>query len=203
MRPDLNQARLGIKRGDLEIVKTRNGLLPKMDFFVTLGKSGYANSFGPSLRNLDKDNYDVQVGLTFEYPFGNRDAEARHRRAILGRRESEEAVGNLAQLVEVDVRSACIEVNRAREQVAATSATRKLQEEKLRAETEKFRVGKSTNLLIAQAQRDLVASQISEIEALVNHLKALVDLYRLEGSLLERRGISAPGREPVDSSYGS
>ncbi len=203
MRPDLNQARLGIKRGDLEIVKTKNGLLPKMDFFVTLGKSGYANSFGRSLGNLDEDNYDVQVGLTFEYPFGNRDAEARHRRAILSRRESEEAVGNLAQLVEVDVRSACIEVNRAREQVAATSATRKLQEEKLRAETEKFRVGKSTSLLIAQAQRDLVASQISEVEALVNHLKALVDLYRLEGSLLERRGISAPGREPVDSSHGS
>jgi outer membrane protein len=31
-----------------------------------------------------------------------------------------------------------------------------------------------------------------------NYFKALVALYRLEGSLLERRGITAPGREPVD-----
>jgi hypothetical protein len=31
----------------------------------------------------------------------------------------------------------------------------------------------------------------------VNYIKALVELYRLEGSLLERRGIFAPGREPV------
>lgn len=201
MRPDLNQARLEIKRGDLELVKTKNGLLPKLDLFVTLGMTGYAKSFGPSVRDLDGDNHDVLAGFRFEYPFGNRDAEARRRRAILSKRQNAEAVGNLAQLVEVDVRCAYIEVNRAKEQVAATSATRKLQEEKLRAETEKFRVGKSTTLLVAQAQRDLVASQISEIQAVVNHLKALVELYRLEGSLLERRGISSPGREPVNSSF--
>jgi outer membrane protein TolC len=202
MRPELNQALLGVKRGDLEIVKTRNGLLPKMDLFITLGKSGYANSFGRSFRELDGDNYDFLVGFTFEYPLANRDAEARHQRAVLTRKQSVEAVGNLTQLVELDVRSAYIEVDRASEQVAATGATRKLQEEKLRAETEKFRVGKSTSLLVAQAQRDLVASQISEIQAVVNHLKALVELYRLEGSLLERRGISAPGREPFALSLG-
>ena len=200
MRPDLNQARLEMKRGDLEIVKTRNGLLPKMDLFVTLGKTGYAQSFGRSVDDLGEDNYDILAGLSFEYPFGNRDAEARHRRAILSREQNEEALGNLAQLVEVDVRSAYIEIGRNKEQVVATSATRKLQEEKLRAETEKFRVGKSTTLLVAQAGRDLVLSQISEIQAVVNHLKALVELYRLEGSLLERRGISAPGRDPVNLS---
>jgi len=88
-------------------------------------------------------------------------------------------------------------VNRAREQVAATAATRKLQQETLRAETEKFSVGKSTTFLVAQAQRDLVVSQIAEIEAVVNLLKGLVELYRLEGSLLERRGVDAPGRQPA------
>jgi hypothetical protein len=28
-------------------------------------------------------------------------------------------------------------------------------------------------------------------------LKAFVEIYRQEGSLLERRGIAGPGREPV------
>ncbi len=198
MRPDLNQARLALKRGRLEIIKTKNGLLPKLDLFVTLGMTGYARSFSRSVRNLNTENYDILAGLSFEYPFGNRDAEARHRRAIFSHKQKAEAVGNLAQLVEVDVRSAYIEVNRAKEQVATTSATRKLQEEKRRAETEKFGVGKSTTLLVAQAQRDLVASQISEVQAVANYLKALIELYRLEGALLERRGVSAPGREPVD-----
>ena len=108
-----------------------------------------------------------------------------------------EALKNLEQLVEVDVRSALIEINRANEQVSATAATRKLQEESLRAETEKFRVGKSTALLVARAQRDFVASQITEIEALITYLKATINLYQEEGTLLARRGIEAPGDEPV------
>ena len=197
MRPDLNQARLLWQRDDLEIVKTRNGLLPRLDLFVTLGKTGYAESFGRSVKNVDDDNYDASVGLAFEYPAFNRAAQARHLRAVLTRRQQREAIDNLSQLVEVDVRSAYVEIARAKEQVTATAATRRLQEEKLRSETEKFRLGKSTSLLVAQAQRDLVAGQISEVQAVVSYLKAFVELYRLEGSLLDRRGIAAPGREPV------
>ena len=78
--------------------------------------------------------------------------------------------------------------------------TRKFNEEKLRTETEKLRVGKSTSFLVAQAQRDLLVSRIAEVQALANYLKALIDLYRQDGSLLERRRISAPGREPVNLS---
>ncbi len=83
------------------------------------------------------------------------------------------------------------------EQVRATEATRRLQEEKLRVETEKLRVGKSTSILVAAAQRDLLSSQISEVRAVVTNLKAVIDLYRLEGSLLEHRAIACPGAEPV------
>jgi outer membrane protein TolC len=197
LRPDLNQARLQVQRGDLEIVKTRNGLLPKLDLFMTLGKSGYAETFGRSLEHLDDRGYDLLVGVNVEYPLWNRDAKARNMRAGLTRRQSIEAVTNLAQLVEVDVRSAYVEVHRAKEQVAATAVTRRLQEEKARAEMEKFRVGKSTTLLVAQAQRDLLASRINEVQALVAYLKAIVEFYRLEGSLLMRRGVEAPGQQPI------
>lgn len=197
MRPDLNEAKLRVRRGDLEIVKTRNGLLPKLDLFVELGKSGYSRSLGHSIGDIGGKGYDALVGLTYEFPVGNRAANARHDRAVLTARQLREAVDNLAQLAQVDVRSAYLEVERTREQVVATAATRKFKEEALRAETEKFRVGKSTSFLVAQAQRDLVASQIAEVEAVVNLLKGLVELYRTESSLLERRGVQAPGREPV------
>ena len=129
----------------------------------------------------------------------NRQARSEHRRALLERNQAEEALKNVAHLVQVDVRSAYIEVMRAKEQVAATAATRALQEEKARIEKEKFRVGKSTGMLVAQAQRDLLSSRISEIQAVTNYLKSLINLYRLEGSLLERRGIrlEATGKGPV------
>ena len=200
MRPILNEARLKILRDDLELVKTQNGLLPLMDLFITLGKSGYADSFGESISNIKKDSYDALAGVRFNYPIFNRDAQALHRRAKLTRDQAQKALENLSQLVEVDVRTAYIEVNRTKQQIAASSATRMFDEEKLRTETEKLRVGKSTSFLVAQAQRDLLVSRIAEVRALANYLKALIDLYRQDGSLLERRRISAPGREPVELS---
>ncbi|MFH1715759.1 MAG: TolC family protein [Planctomycetota bacterium] len=197
MRPDLNQARLQIQRGDLDVVRTKNGLLPKMDMFISFGKTGYANTFDRALDNVDGDSYDVTWGLVFEGAPLNRSERAQYTRAVLGRQQLRRSLENLSQLIQVDVRAAYIEVTRTREQISATAATRNFQEEKLRAETEKFRVGKSTSLLVGQAQRDFVASQLAEIEAVANYLKALVALYRLEGSLIHRRGLSAPGAEPV------
>jgi len=197
MRPDLNQARTLVQRDDLEIVRTKNGLLPRMDLFATLGKTGYSKSFDGSYASLHERGYDLLVGVSMEYPVLNRSARAVNQRAHLSRQQAAESVGNVAQLVEVDVRSAYIAVERDKELVAATAVTRKLQEEKVRAETEKFRVGKSTTLLVAQTQRDLLRSQIAEVIAVVAHLKALVAFYQLEGSLLERRGIVCPGREPA------
>jgi len=197
MRPDLNQARLLIRRGELEVVRTRNGLLPRLDAFITYGKTGYAATFADATRDLDEESYDVEAGLILALPLGNRAARARHTRAVISKQQSIKALENLIQLAQVDVRSAYVVATSLREQIAATAATRKFQEEKLRVETEKFRVGKSTSLLVAQAQRDLVASQIAEVRAIANYFKALVALYRLEGSLLPRRGLAAPGAEPV------
>ena len=199
LRPDLNQARLALERQELEVVTTRNGLLPKLDLFITLGRTGYADSFASSTDDLDDGSHDLRAGVNLEIPLGNRSARASHRRALLGREGAEESLKNLAQLVQVDVRSAYIEVTRSREQVAATKVTRERQAESLRAETEKFKLGKSTAFLVAQAQRDLLAARLGEVEAVVNYLKALVGLYRLEGALLERRGLVVPGAAPAEA----
>lgn len=196
LRPEINQARLQMARGQLDVVQTKNGLLPRLDLFLDLGKSGYADSFANSLSNIDGHGYDYTLGLQLTYPLGNRQARARYNRAVATRQQLQQALENLMQLVEVDVRSAYIEVERTRQQIQATEATRALQEEKLRVEMEKFKVGRSTSLLVAQAQRDLVASQIAASGALANHLKALVTMFRMEGSLLARRGIIAPGANP-------
>lgn len=198
LRPDLNQARLQIERGDLELVKTRNGLLPRLDAFANLGKPGFGPNFGRSVsRVFDESAYDVTVGVSGDYPVLNRGARAANERAQFSRDQSAEAVANLEQLVQVEVRSAYITVIRTKEEVAATAVTVRAQQETLRAETEKFQVGKSTSFLVAQAQRDLVQSQIANIQAIVDCRKAIVDLYRLDGSLLIRRGIAAPGNKPV------
>jgi len=188
LRPELNEARTRLEQYALETIVTRNGLLPRLDFFITLGKSGYADSFSDSFQNLDGNGYDLTAGLRLSQPLGNRAAKARQLAAGTTRQQAHEAVANLQQLVALDVRLAVNELERDRQQIAATRVTRELQEATLAAEQERFKVGSSTTLLVSQAQRDLLASQIAEIEAIINYRIALVSLYQSEGSLLERRG---------------
>jgi outer membrane protein TolC len=193
-RPDLGEARLRQEQQRLETVVTRNGVLPRLELFMALGKTGYSETFGDSFSELGGDTHDLTAGIRFSRLLGNRSAEARHLAATVSRAQAIEAVANLREMVRLDVRLAVNSVERTRLEIAATTATRKFQEETLNAEQERFAVGASTALLVAQAQRDLLVSQIAEVVSVVNHRIALTELYLAEGSLLERRGIGLAGR---------
>ncbi len=200
MRPDLNQARLAIERGELEVVKTKNGLLPKLDFFVSLGRTGYASSFGDSVSDFSKGEggLNVYAGLRFEFPIVNRAPKALYKRSTLALEQQDQALENMAQLAAQDVLSAYIEIARSSKQIIASSVTVKYQKKKLGAEVERYRFGKSTMFRVSQTERDLVESQVDAVRAVADYIKSLTQFYLVEGSLLVRRGISAPGREPVD-----
>jgi len=189
-RPDLKQARLAYERGELEVVRTRNGLLPKMDLFVTLGRSGYSSSFVDSVQGREARGYDVGVGLQGAYPLVNRAAGADYRRAVMSRLQADEALTNLCQLAQEDVRVAWVMADGARALESASRVTHRLQERKWEAERSKFKEGKSTSLLVAQAERDLLASKLSTIQAVIATLTSRVDLYQKDGSLLARRGLA-------------
>ena len=188
-RPDLQEARLRLEQQRLETVVSRNGLLPKLDFFIALGKTGFADTVSDSFREMDGNTYDLSVGLSLAYLLGNRTARAQNLAAHASHQQALDAVANLQQIVQLDVHLAVNEVERSRLQIDASRATRSFQEQTLAAEKERFDVGASTALLVAQAQRDLLQARINEIEAIVNYRIALVKLYLAEGSLLDRRGI--------------
>jgi outer membrane protein TolC len=185
-RPMLNQARLEVEQKTLEVVRTKNGILPKLDAFVGLSSDSYSDSF----YSAPDRNTDLQVGFVFQTGLGKRAEKGLATRALLAEQQQREALLNLLQLTQQDLRIAYVEVERALEQVAATRATRKLREESAQSEKAKFRIGKSTSLLVAQAQRDLVIARVAEVEAQIEVKKALVDLYLIEGSLLVRRGVT-------------
>ena len=188
-RPDLKEALLLLEKNSLETIVTRNGLLPRLDFFIALGQTGYADTFSESFRELNGNTYDFSVGVRLSHFLGNREAQGRDLIARASRQQAGEAVANLRQLIELDVRLTANEVERTRQQIAASGITRMFEEETFQAEKERFDVGSSTALLVSQAQRDLLVSRIAEVRAVVNYRTALVNLYLAEGSLLERRGI--------------
>ena len=188
MRPDLSEARLRLQQRRLETIVTRNGVLPRLEVFMALGKTGFDSTFSSSFRALDADTFDLSAGVRFSQLLGNDAAVARNQAAFLSRRHAAEAVDNLPQLILLDVRLAANEAERARQQIQASKTTRVLQEDTVRAEQERYGVGASTALLVAQAQRDLLEAQIAEVEAVIAYRLALIDLYVAEGSLLDRRG---------------
>ncbi len=195
LRPDLNQARLQLQRGKLDVELTRNGLLPRLDLFINLGKSGFAASFSDASSDWDDDQYDASVGVRLEHAMGRRKEKGMFNIAQTSLEQLQFSLENLEELSELDVRQAYLEVQRANEQIDATKATRALQEVAYRAELQKFRVGRSTTLLVNRAQRDLMSSKIDEVQAIIDLRKAVLELYRREGSLLERRGIEIDGAQ--------
>jgi len=188
-RPDLNEARLRLRQRRLETIVTRNGVLPRLDLFVAVGKTGFSDTFSDSFKQLDGDTYDFTAGVSFSHLLGNRAAEARDRAALASRAQAAAAIENLRQLVRLDVLLAINEVDRARKQITATTTTRQLQERTTAAERLRFDAGAITSLDLARAQRDLLEIRIREVEAVVRHRIALVNLYLAEGSLLDRRGV--------------
>ncbi len=195
-RPDLNEARLRLEQNRLETIVTRNGLLPRLELFIALGKTGFDDTFSRSFKQMDEDTYDLSAGVRFSQFIDNRSARGLDVAARASRQQQAQAVESLRQLIRQEILLAVNEVRRAAELISATAVTRELQEQTLRAEQERFDVGSSTALQVAQAQRDLLEAEIAEVSAIVNYRIALTNLYLAEGSLLERRGISIPADTP-------
>ncbi len=189
-RAEIAEASLSIDRGDLQVEVTRNGLLPRLELFIRLGKSGYAESFSDSVTDITGPHYDFSAGLRFRHLLGNRDAKAKKQIALTERRQAEEALVNLKSLIRSDVLLAVTEAKRAHAQVAAAALTVHYREQTLDAAKAKFEAGAGTMLEVTLAERDLLESRIEKIKAAAAYHLAETALYQAEGTLLKRRGLS-------------
>ena len=191
LRPDANEARFRLERDRLDVVATQNGLLPKLDVYLTLGRTAYGDRFNDSFRyDGSHDTGDVTLGLSLTHVLGNHSSKASHHVAAASREQAELALSNLIARIRLDVKLAVNQVERQRKQIKATHVTRLFQEQTCAAEKNRFNVGTSTALGVARAQRDLLAARIAEVEAVVSYRMALIDLYLAQGNLLEIRGIT-------------
>lgn len=192
-RPDLKQARLSILKGDIELVSTKNGLLPYLEFFVNLGNTGYSNTFFSSVSDIFEDASSYSMGVNYKYTPGKRSQKSRYAQTALRQDQLNEAMENMTLLAQEETIGNIIEFKRTFSQLDASRATLALQEEKLRTETEKYRVGKSTAINVAQAQRDLLKSKVDDAAAIYNCHKAVISLKRSIGVLAEESGYDMKG----------
>jgi outer membrane protein TolC len=188
-RPDYLMAFMQVQKGELDLVQTKNGTLPKLDFFISLQGTTYAESFPRALLPGDMSG-TVAGGLTLQLPIRNTTARERHRRTEYTIEQQGLAIENFARLIEYEIRSAHMEVLRAQRQIETAETVSALQLQKLEAEQAKMNAGKSTGYAVLQVQRDLVSANLDEAQARTAYVSALIALYSRDGTLLQRRGVS-------------
>lgn len=189
-RPDLAESKLRLANRDLEIIRTRNGLLPRLDLFASYGRTSLGRSFAGAKEFLDDSDYDnYEVGLDLEWQPLNRGARARADRARFEQAQAEAALHNLGQLIDAEVHQASVEVWRQWERIQATRSAVQSREEELRAVREQFEVGIATTLDVLLVQENLIQARLDAATAQVRYIQTLTELYAVEGTLLDRRGV--------------
>ena len=208
-RSDLEQARRQIDSNDVTLRLMRNQMLPALDFTAQYGAEGLGGTqyqrqgsgvtsviigtlpggYGDAWRTLTGRNYpnwNFQVNLS--YPIGSSAAEASYARARVQLNQSTAQMRALELQVATEVTNAALQVENGLRRYEAASAARQLAQTRLEAEQSRFDVGLSTNFFVVQAQRDLATSQNSELRALLDYRRALVDFQRVQEAPANRGG---------------
>jgi outer membrane protein TolC len=120
------------------------------------------------------------ISLNCSYPIGGNAAEAQAARTRLLIQQNQAQIRAAELNVATEVTNAALQVTNATEGLAAARAARELSQRRLDAEMSRFEVGLSNNFQVVQSQRDLREAQNSELRALLNYQKSLVEFDRVQ-----------------------
>jgi outer membrane protein len=211
-RTDLEIAKKTVENNNTTLKYLRNQTLPIVDLQVNYGVQGVGGPYlqrssnnqlgsnitetvpggmAQALSSLFENRYprwSAQVNMT--YPLGLSSQEAAVARARVQLSQIQAQMRQMELTVANDVTAAAIQVRNASESVDAAQAARDLSQRRLEAEQSKFEVGMSTNYFVVQAQRDLNDARNSELRAILNYRKSLVEFERLQQTTLSNANIT-------------
>jgi len=219
-RVEIKQDEINIDSQKIAMQGTRNALLPVLQAFVELTNNGLSGPVNPLYNGccgvpdsyfiggtgtalgqvFRRDFPNYSAGLTLNIPFRNRQAQADYVTDQLQLRQSELRLQRAANQVRVDVKTAVIGLQQARARYETAVDTRKLGEQTLHDEENRFQHGVSTVALMVQAQRDLASDQDAEVQAMANYTHAKIALDLAMGRTLDLNHISM--REAVEGHVG-
>jgi outer membrane protein len=208
-RTDLARSRRQLDINDVNLSAMRNNTLPSVDLTGTYQlqgqggtrflRSGLGGTVTTEIPGGIGDAFDqlfdaafpvwtVQVNLS--YPLGQSAADAALARAQLQTRQVTAQLEQLQLQVATEVTNAVVQIRAIERRIDAAIAARELAQEQLDAEQSRFDAGLTTNFFVVQAQRDLSTAQDTELRAILDQQKALVELDRVQRTSLSNAGIS-------------
>ena len=200
-RTDIRVSRKNLDNNDINLKYFKNESLPALDVTTSYGAQGIGGTFyqrqgsgidsqivGTTpggffdalsvLQARDYPNWNISA--TLSYPLFGSQAEAQHARARIQRQQAQTRLQALEVQIAAEVANAAFTVQSNLRRVEAASVARELAEKRLEAEQSKFEVGMTTNFFVVQAQRDLRDAQNTELRALADYRKSLVNFERAQ-----------------------
>lgn len=190
-QPALRNARAAVELSRLRLALAKDDLKPSVDLDLTLGLTGDDERRSEAFANVfEPERSSWQAGLSITYPLGRAAERARFRQATHALTRDELAVRQLEQDVLLAIRNAIRNVQTSRESVRLAALAASLAQEQYEAERTRYRAGLSTSRRVLEAQQDLESARVSELQAKLDLRTAFSALYRIEGSSLERYGVT-------------
>ena len=194
--PVMQQARVGVVIADINYRVADNQDMPRLDLVASARTQGIARHERPAYDKLKNSEYvSYAIGLTLEYPFGNRKREAELFKRKLERRKAISVLQNIADQIAVQGRQRIrtVETNHLEIQVqkeAAAAAGIHLQ---TLEDSEDIREKLTPEFLLVklQAQETLANAQREEIKAIADFNISLAELAQTTGTVLEMHQVQA------------
>jgi outer membrane protein TolC len=190
-RPEYLQQKQQIELNQIQLRFDRNQLFPQVDLKASYGQAGLGSTFEQAFDSAagGTDFPQWTIGLVVDIPLGDFQARGNYRSSKLKIQQSILQLKNTEQSIIVDVDNAAALVQTNLKRIDATGAARRLAEETLNAERKKLQAGTSTSYTVLQHQRDLTDARSKEIRAIADYNESLADLYRAEGTLLQKNSV--------------
>jgi outer membrane protein len=200
-RTDIINARKNLDSNDITVNYYANQALPALDLNASYGAAGLGGTqirrsgngidsivigtvpggYLDALSAITNRAYPTwNVNATFTYPIGASQAEAQQARAKIQRTQAQTRLRSMEVSIAAEVANAALTVTSNLKRVEAATAARELAQKRLEAEQSKFEVGMSTNFFVVQAQRDLRDAANTELRALADYRKSLVNFERAQ-----------------------
>jgi outer membrane protein TolC len=211
-RADIQLAKNGLARNDISLQYLRNQALPEVNAQAAYTSSAVGGvilspltslplggtitrsvlsqqGFGSVLGDVISNSFPTWTfGLAMSYPIGTSTSDANLARARLQQSQAEQQLRSLELQTTTEVRDAARQVQTNVKRVASARAARDLAERRLEAEEKKFAAGIQISFFVFQAQRDLAQARTTEIRALADYNKSLVDFDAVQEASLTGGG---------------
>ncbi|NLH41342.1 MAG: TolC family protein [Planctomycetes bacterium] len=202
--PQVQRAQLGVEVARINVEVAQNQKMPRLDLVASTRARGLARDHIEAHDQIEGVDYtSYAVGLTFEYPLGNRQREAEWMRRKLERRKAVSTLHSTADEVAISVKESVrrvrTSIEEARIQQAAVEAAGAHLATLEQAEQIRDKLTPEFLLVKLQAQETYAQSQRARTAALIELNVAAAELAQHTGTILDLRMVQSSLTTVVDT----